>query len=232
MVKICHLYPTELNLYGDSGNVQCLYNRLSWRGYSVSVDSVGIGDKIPDFDIMFIGGGQDKEMQILSRDLKRKSQALSYYIEQGKTILAICGGYQMLGKYYKQSSGEIIPLSDALPFYTIGGEKRIIGNFVYHTSFGKVVGFENHSGKTYLSSELSPLGRIISGYGNNGEDASEGVIYKNTFGTYAHGPVLPKNPNFADEIIGRALGTDLSPLDDTIETLCQNQLVARFSKRR
>lgn len=229
MVKICHLYPTELNLYGDSGNVQCLYNRLIWRGYSVCVDSVGIGDRIPDFDILFIGGGQDKEMRILSRDLKRKSQALSYYIEQGKTVLSICGGYQMLGKYYKQSNGETILLSDALPFYTVGGEKRIIGNFVYQTDFGKVVGFENHSGKTYLTAGLSPLGKIITGCGNNGEDAGEGVLYKNTFGTYAHGPVLPKNPNFADEIIRRALCTnELRTLDDTVENITHNSLIAKF----
>lgn len=229
MVKICHLYPTELNLYGDSGNVQCLYNRLTWRGCRVSVESVGIGDRIPDFDILFIGGGQDKEMRILSRDLKRKSQALSYYIEQGKTVLAICGGYQMLGKYYKQSNGDTILLSDTLPFYTVGSEKRTIGNFVYQTEFGKVVGFENHSGKTYLPSELSPLGKIITGCGNNGEDAGEGVLYKNTFGTYAHGPVLPKNPNFADEIIRRALRTDeLSALNDTIENMTHNSLIAKF----
>lgn len=227
-VRIAHLYPNELNLYGDSGNVLCLYNRLTWRGYSVSVDAVGVGDKINDFDILFIGGGQDKEMQILERDLKKKSQALSYYAQQGKVILAICGGFQFLGEYYKKSDGSIIQLSGVLPFYTVGGERRMIGNFVYNTKFGKVVGFENHSGKTYLSNALQPLGKIISGYGNNGEDKTEGVIYKNTFGTYAHGPVLPKNPNFADEIILRAINDELTPIDDTIELMCQNQLIGRF----
>jgi hypothetical protein len=115
-----------------------------------------------------------------------------------------------------------------LPFYTIASEERMIGNFVYQTNFGKVVGFENHSGKTYLSQSLTPLGKIITGYGNNGEDNSEGVIYKNTFGTYAHGPVLPKNPEFADEIIKRAVCEELQPIDDTADKLCHNQLISRF----
>lgn len=228
-VKIAHLYPKELNLYGDSGNVLCLYNRLIRRGYKTEVTHINIGDKINDFDILFIGGGQDKEMKIIANDLKRKSDMLSYCIEQGKTILAICGGYQLLGDYYTSSGGEQIKLSSALPFYTVAGEKRMIGNFVYQTAFGKVVGFENHAGKTYLKGNLSPLGKIITGFGNNGEDATEGLLYKNTFGTYAHGPVLPKNPAFADELIKRALQTeDLMTLDDAIEIQCHNQLVSRF----
>lgn len=228
-IKIAHLYPKELNLYGDSGNVLCLYNRLIRRGYKTEVMHINIGDKINDFDILFIGGGQDKEMKIIAKDLKRKSDMLSYCIEQGKTILAICGGYQLLGDYYTSSGGEQIKLSSALPFYTVAGEKRMIGNFVYQTAFGKVVGFENHAGKTYLKGNLSPLGKIITGFGNNGEDATEGLLYKNTFGTYAHGPVLPKNPAFADELIKRALQTeDLMTLDDAIEIQCHNQLVSRF----
>lgn len=228
-IRIAHLYPKELNLYGDSGNVLCLYNRLIWRGYKAEVTHINIGDKINDFDILFIGGGQDKEMKIIAKDLKRKSDMLSYCIEQGKTILAICGGYQMLGEYYTSCDGEQIKLSSALPFYTVAGEKRMIGNFVYQTAFGKVVGFENHSGKTYLKGNLSPLGKIITGFGNNGENATEGLLYKNTFGTYAHGPVLPKNPVFADELIKRVLHTDdLMTLDDAIEIKCHNQLVSRF----
>ena len=228
-VKIAHLYPKELNLYGDSGNVLCLYNRLIRRGYKTEVTHINIGDKINDFDILFIGGGQVKERKIIAKDLKRKSDMLSYCIEQGKTILAICGGYQLLGDYYTSIDGEQIKLSSALPFYTVAGEKRMIGNFVYQTAFGKVVGFENHAGKSYLKGNLSPLGKIITGFGNNGEDATEGLLYKNTFGTYAHGPVLPKNPAFADELIKRALQTeDLMTLDDAIEIQCHNQLVSRF----
>jgi hypothetical protein len=227
-IKIAHLYPNELNLYGDSGNVLCLYNRLVWRGYSVSVEHIGIDDKLNDFDILFIGGGQDREMKIIQRDVRRKADMISYCVEQGKVVLAICGGYQLLGETYKTYDGDEIKLTGALPFYTIGSDDRMIGNFVYQTDFGNVVGFENHSGKTYLTKQLKPLGKIITGFGNNGVDGGEGVLYKNTFGTYAHGPVLPKNPAFADEIISRALKTDLQPLNDTIENLCHNQLISRF----
>ncbi|MFR5875716.1 MAG: type 1 glutamine amidotransferase [Eubacterium sp.] len=227
-IKIAHLYPNELNLYGDSGNVLCLYNRLVWRGYNVSVEHIGIGDRINDFDILFIGGGQDREMKIIERDLRRKADMLSYSIRQGRVVLAICGGYQILGQYYKTFNGDEIKLTGALPFYTVGSDTRMIGNFVYQTEFGKVVGFENHSGKTYLGKSLCPLGKIITGFGNNGEDKTEGVLYKNTFGTYAHGPVLPKNPEFADELITRAVGETLQPIDDTVEKLCHNQLISRF----
>ena len=229
-VKIVHLYPEEMNLYGDRGNVICLKNRLEARNYKVDVINVGLGERIPDFDIMFIGGGQDKEMSIVRRDVRRKAEELSYYIHSGKTILAICGGYQLLGEYYKTSSSQVIELSGALPFFTEGAKQRMIGNIVFESPFGKVVGFENHSGKTYVANELSPLGRVISGFGNNGEDGTEGVLYKNTFGTYAHGAVLPKNPVFADEIIKRALQTnELSKLDDELENLCHNSLVSRFT---
>ena len=228
-VKIAHLYPKEMNLYGDSGNVRCLYYRLTQRGYAVTVDEIGIGDKLCDFDIHFIGGGQDREMQIISTDLKRKSDALAYAVHSDKTVLAICGGYQLLGEYYMSYDGTKMNLSGALPFYTVGGSERMIGNIVFATPFGKVVGFENHSGKTYLDSSLSPLGKVVSGFGNNGTDGGEGLLFNNTFCTYAHGCVLPKNPALADEIIRRATGDELAPLDDTAELRCHDLLVKRFS---
>lgn len=229
-VKIVHLYPEEMNLYGDKGNVICLKKRLEARNYKVDVINVGMGERIPDFDILFIGGGQDKEMSIVRRDVRRKAEELSYYIHSEKTVLAICGGYQLLGEYYKTSSAQVIELSGALPFFTEGAKQRLIGNVVFESQFGKIVGFENHSGKTYIANELCPLGRVISGFGNNGEDGTEGVLYKNTFGTYAHGPVLPKNPIFADEIIKRALQVNELPnIDDELENLCHNSLVSRFT---
>ena len=228
-IKIVHLYPDELNLYGDSGNVLCLYQRLRKRHFGAEILPVGIGEKIPEFDILFIGGGQDKEMKIIAPDLRRKSDMLSYCIKSGKTLLAICGGYQILGEYYKTYDGSVMKLSGALPFCTVGGKERMIGNFVFETPFGSVAGFENHSGKTYLDKSLSPLGRIISGFGNNGSDGGEGLLYKNTFCTYAHGPVLPKNPVLADEIIRRATGiNNLEAIDDAIENACHDQLVKRF----
>ncbi len=227
-IKIIHLYPDEMNLYGDGGNVLCLYKRLLWRGYKVDVTSVGIGDKINDFDILFIGGGQDKEMNVISRDLKLKSDMLCYSVRQGKVILGICGGFQILGEYYETSDKNRMNLTGALPFYTLSGVNRFVGNIVVETPFGKIVGFENHAGRTFLDNNLNKLGRVVCGYGNNGKDLTEGVLYKNTFGTYLHGPVLPKNPKFADEIIKRATESDLLPLDDDLENKCNNFLIERF----
>lgn len=226
-VRIVSLYPKELNLYADYGNVQCIKYRLEKRGYSVNIINVGIGDRIPDFDIMLIGGGQDKEMRLVSNDFRKKSQAMKYYIEQNKVIFAVCGGYQMLGEYYK-TERDVIRLSSLLPFYTVANNQRMIGNTVFDTAFGTVVGFENHSGRTFLCGDLEPLGRLVLGYGNNGCDDTEGVLYKNVFGTYAHGPVLPKNPALADELIRRAVG-DIEPIDDELENLCHNTLIKRFT---
>lgn len=228
-VKIAHLYPNELNLYGDAGNVSCLYNRLIWRGYKVEIAGIGIGDKITDFDIMFIGGGQDREMNIISRDLKRKAEMIAYSIESGKTVLAICGGFQILGQYYRAADGNELSLTGALPFYTIATSQRMIGNIVTQTKYGRLVGFENHSGKTYLSDGLSPLGTVVTGFGNNAKDKTEGVECKNTFATYLHGPLLPKNPAFADEILSRALNEKLDCIDDYYENQCHRLLIERFT---
>lgn len=230
-VTIAHLYPNELNLYGDAGNVLCLYKRLTARGYRVNVNSINMGDRMSDnFDLLFIGGGQDKEMKIIKYDLLRKADAIKYSVQQGKPVLAICGGYQLLGEYYRTNDGDVMCLTGALPFYTIGSSKRMIGNVVFQSPFGEIVGFENHSGKTCLSNSLTPFGKVICGYGNNGEDRTEGVMYKNTFGTYAHGPVLPKNVAFADHLIALATGNNnLAPLDDNIENLCHNYIVKRFT---
>ena len=225
-IKIVHLYPKELNLYGDIGNVICLYYRLIKRGYEAEIEGVDIGDKLGDFDILVIGGGQDREMEILSSDLRRKSEMLSYSVNCGKTVFAVCAGFQLLGKGYINPQGREMKLSSALDFYTKAGDKRMIGNLLFDSPFGKIIGFENHSGKTYLSKDIKPLGKVISGYGNNGVDGGEGLIFKNTIATYAHGAVLPKNPALADGIIKRALGCDELPrLDDEIENRCHDSLV-------
>lgn len=219
-----------MNLYGDGGNIICLKKRLEARNYKVDVIGIGVGERITNFDIMFIGGGQDREMKIIAKDVRRKSDELSYYINSGKTLLAICGGYQILGEYYKTASSQTVELTGALPFFTESTKQRMIGNVVINSPFGKIVGFENHSGKTYLGGELQPLGKVLTGYGNNGEDKTEGVLFKNTFGTYAHGPVLPKNPLLADEIIKRALRVnELRKIDDELEQKCHNLLLSRFT---
>ena len=225
-MTIAHLYPDELGLYGDRGNVLCLVKRAERRGYNVSVKEIKVGDRIGSFDILFIGGGQDKEMRLIAHDLLKKSDEISYAVHSGKVILAICGGYQLLGEHYEDALGNRLHLTGALSFYTKGGKNRMIGNTVYETSFGKVVGFENHGGMTFLGNGLSPLGKVIRGWGNNGIDGGEGLLYKNTFATYAHGPVLPKNPRLADELIKRAMKVkELAPLDDRVEELCHNQLL-------
>lgn len=226
-LKIAHLYPKELNLYGDCGNLLCLKYRLEKRGIKAEIIPVEAAQALPDFDLLFIGGGQDREMELISRDIRLKGEMLKYAIESEKTVLAICGGYQLLGEYYKTADGNTLRLSGALPFYTEGAEKRMVGNIIFETPFGTAAGFENHSGRTYIG-KLNPLGKVLKGFGNNGTDNTEGLLYKNTFCTYAHGPLLPKNPALADELLSRALKTQLEPIDDGLEVKCLKQLIARY----
>ena len=241
-LKICHLYPDILNLYGDQGNIICMKKRLEWRNIECSVTEVSIGEsaKFTDFDIFFIGGGQDFEQEILLGDLAGgKADEIKAAVADGKTFLTICGGYQMLGSYYKTWDGQMCDFIGAIDYYTVGAKDRMIGNFMYkcgaESGGSTVVGFENHSGKTFLGSGVSPLGTILSGYGNNGEDKTEGVRYNNVFGTYSHGPVLPKNPQLTDFILKTALSQkytsfDFEPLDDTFENNANEYMIKRLSK--
>lgn len=236
-LRIAHLYPDMLNLYGDRGNIIVLTGRMRARGIDVQTEQITMGKAFnaDDYDIFFIGGGQDFEQDVLLDDLtKGKDVQINKAIHSGKVMLAICGGYQMLGKYYKTYDGKILQYMGALDFYTEGREERMIGNYAYKTKEGiEVVGFENHSGRTYLGKDTEPLGRVIKGYGNNGEDGTEGVRFLNTFGTYSHGPVLPKNPQLADLLISKALENkygkaDLKPLDDKLEALAQKQVMKLY----
>ena len=241
-LKICHLYPDVLNLYGDGGNIRCLTQRLHWRGIGASVTKMPIGarESLAGFDLVFIGGGQDFEQQVLLDDLHRgRDRELVAAIEDGVCVLAICGGYQMLGAYYETHEGERCDFVGALDLYTVGAKKRMIGNYMFRVpeELGgfTVVGFENHSGKTRLGSGVEPLGRVLAGFGNNGEDGTEGARYKNVFGTYSHGPLLPKNPAFADLLLRRALerktgSGELSPLDDTLELMAHDEMCARLER--
>lgn len=238
-IRIGHLYPDMLNLYGDRGNIIVLTERMNARGIDVECDKITMGKSFnaDDYDILFIGGGQDFEQDVLLDDLKKgKDVEIKKAIHNGTAMLAICGGYQMLGKYYKTYDGKMLEYMGALDFYTEGKEERMIGNYAYKTKEGiEVVGFENHSGRTYLGSGVEPLGTMIKGYGNNGEDGTEGVRFLNTFGTYSHGPVLPKNPKLADLIIQNALNNkygsfDLLPLDDRLESLAQQQVKHLYFK--
>ena len=237
-LNICHLYPDVLNLYGDRGNIACMKKRLEWRGMQANVFPVPIGTKFiaKDCDLIFIGGGQDFEQEILMHDLKgEKTAELKAAIEDGIPVLAICGGYQMLGQYYKTWDGKQCDFTGALDLYTVGSEQRMIGNYMFTCDEAdcKIVGFENHSGKTYLGSGVKPLGKVLEGYGNNGEDGTEGVRYKNVYGTYSHGPLLPKNPALCDEILRGALcrkygAAELAPLDDSAEEAARQVMLTRL----
>ena len=239
-LNICHLYPDILNLYGDRGNVLCLRKRLLWRGIDANVEEVSIGQKLEasKYDLLFIGGGQDFEQEVLLGDLAgAKTEELKSAIEDGLPVLAICGGYQMLGQYYKTWDGAQCDFTGALDLYTIGSKDRMIGNYMFTCDElnCEIVGFENHSGKTYLGAGVKPMGKVLAGFGNNGEDGTEGARYKNVFGTYSHGSLLPKNPKLADHILRVALErkygeAELTPLDDSLETAAHDYMKRRLEK--
>jgi CobQ-like glutamine amidotransferase family enzyme len=241
-LNICHLYPDLLNVYGDVGNILILKYRATQRNIDVNVFNISLNDSFnaEDYDIVFFGGGQDYEQSIVSDDLiENKKTQLTEYINSGKVFLSICGGYQLLGKYYTTPDGKKLDGLGILDIRTDGGDTRFIGNTVIkNEETGEtLVGFENHSGRTHIH-DLNPLGKVISGYGNNGFDGFEGVIYKNTYGTYFHGSLLSKNPEFADKLIKTALelkykeAVNLEPLNDTLELKAKEYIVKRESQRK
>jgi len=243
-INICHLYPDLLNLYGDRGNILALKKRSEWRGITANIFNVTLGESfVPEnYDIIFLGGGQDYEQEIIQDDLlKGKAGDIKNAIANDKIFLCICGGYQLLGNYYKTWDGKEIQFLGALNLWTIGGKERMIGNMVFECDFlksdtcdGRIVGFENHSGKTYLGPEVKPLGKVIAGSGNNGEDGFEGAIYKNVFCSYSHGSLLPKNPSLADHLLTLALKqkykdfVSIQPLNDALEDMAHNSVIERF----
>jgi len=238
MITICHLYPELLNLYGDRGNIITLVRRCEWRGLPVKVREVTIGDSI-DFsvmDILFLGGGSDREQNIITGDLERRAAELNRAIDLGLVTLAICGGYQLLGQFYRTLDGQEIPGLGLIDFHTVAGPRRLVGNIAIEIRLGDklfaAVGFENHSGQTFIG-KLPSLGRVLRGFGNNGADGGEGLRYKNVFGTYLHGPLLPKNPELADHLIGLALkrqgiNDELKPLDDAFELRANAAMLKRL----
>jgi CobQ-like glutamine amidotransferase family enzyme len=228
-LRIAHLYAHFLNIYGDRGNIVTLVKRCEWRGIDVEVKAIGLQEKIdPDyFDVYFIGGGQDKQQQVIADDLVANKDAIKQSIEGGAVILSICGGYQLLGHYYKPHEGPELPGISLVDAFTVAGNRRMIGNVVVARDSGEtLVGFENHSGKTFLGAQTSALGKVVTGNGNNGEDGKEGLAQPvgkgMVYGTYLHGSLLPKNPALADEIIKLGLSrrhakVELPKLDDVIE---------------
>ncbi len=224
-LTIAHLYPEAMNIYGDTGNVIALSRRLEWRDLEVRVDRVRVGEPY-DFtaaDIVVAGGGEDLSQLQVAGDLQRRAQGIREAVESGTVFLTICGTYQLFGHRFITHDGEEIPGIGVFDLETRGGPKRMIGNIVLDTRWGELVGFENHSGRTFLAAGQEPLGMVSKGYGNNDRTAEEGAVTANAFGTYLHGSLLPKNPGFADELILRAMqrrhGGDvqLRALDDDLE---------------
>lgn len=249
---IGYLYGDLMNIYGDRGNIIALTKRAEWRGIEVEVKIKNQRSKIKDHecDLFFFGGGQDQAQGVVASDLESsgKGKIIKKEIERGVPLLSICGGYQLLGEYYKPfaaqndsfsskskpHNGLKFPGVGLFPAYTLASHDRMIGNIVIESMFGKLVGFENHSGKTYLKKGAVPLGMVVKGFGNNGKDKGEGCIYKNAIGCYMHGSLLPKNPKLCDWLIKKALeakyGKDivLKPLDDTLENQAHQATVKKF----
>jgi lipid II isoglutaminyl synthase (glutamine-hydrolysing) len=234
---IGHLYADYLNIYGDRGNIICLKKRCLWREIKAEVKNISIGDKLKpgEFDLFFGGGGQDRQQLIVSQDLQAKKQVLKHEADRGVPMLLICGTYQLFGHYFQTFDHKKIPGISVFNLKTVAGQSRKIGNIVvglnqkvfkkYSFKRPQLVGFENHSGSSYISlgNKTQALGQVINGFGNNGRDKTEGAVYKNVFGCYLHGPLLPKNPHFADLLIKLALENkykkpiDLKLLDDRLE---------------
>ncbi len=249
------LYPELMNIYGDRGNITTLVKRCEWRGIKTEVKRLDIGfsnKELEACDLLVMGGAQDRQQTIVNEDLKKKKKVLSDLIEQGTPGLYVCGGFQFLGNYYKEADGTII---DGLGIFDLYTENpgpivpRLIGNIAVQPNFdilrvsesesrskfstssnnkSIVVGFENHGGRTVLGSNIEPFGKVLKGFGNN-EDGTEGAKYKNSFGTYMHGPILPKNPHFADYLIKLALKVDELPvLDDTLEWQAHSAIIEKL----
>jgi CobQ-like glutamine amidotransferase family enzyme len=224
VINVGHLFPRQMNVYGDMGNVITLRYRLESRGIGFKYHTI---DSIKDMkgvelDIVVGGGGQDSNQDFVQSDITKNSEILIKEFNNGLVGLMICGMYQLIGKKFVTSDGNVIIGAGLLDIETIADRDRLIGNVVIDSPFGELVGFENHSGKTYLGSRMEPLGLVVKGAGNNGKDKTEGVIYKNFFGSYLHGPLLAKNPTLADELIKRALlrkykDPTLSKLNDDLE---------------
>ena len=227
-LRLAHLYADVMNVYGDRGNAIALRYRCEARGIAFEVEGIGIGDAFdPDeYDLVIIGGGEDREQRRIADDLVGRGTAIRSAIENGLPALAVCGGFQLFGERYVDADGGVLPGIGVFGMETRHpgeGEERAIGNVLLQTGFGEVVGFENHGGRTWLAEGQEPFGTVIAGRGNNGKDGSEGARSGNAIGTYLHGSLLPKNPAITDFLLGAALkrrygeGAALEPLDDRLE---------------
>jgi CobQ-like glutamine amidotransferase family enzyme len=237
------LYPDLMNIYGDRGNILTLLKRAEWRDYDARLLQLGRGTtkKMDEVDVFFFGGGQDREQALVYEDLlEHKQPPLERAVAAGAVVLAVCGGYQLLGHYYQTAEGERFPGIGLIDVRTEAGKRRFIGDVVVDTSIvgltpTTLVGFENHSGRTFLGPKAKPIGRVRMGFGNNGTDGTEGCLQGGVVGTYLHGSLLPKNPHLADYLMRSALrrrGVDeLSRLDDSVELSAHERILERAQRR-
>lgn len=233
-LNIYHYFPDRLNLYGDRGNIITLKKRGEWRDIQINITEVKSvkQENIKKADIIFIGGGSDREQSLCTDELFAIKDDFKAMIEDGVSCLTICGGYQFLGDHYVTPEGDKLEGLGILDFHTVSNGPRLIGNLLVQSElFGNIVGFENHGGRTYHS--YGTLGTVVSGHGNNGEDGKEGLLYKNLMGTYLHGPILPKNPKVADYLLQKAMErkygvSELSPLDDGLEFTTNQHVWNRY----
>ncbi len=229
-IVVGHLYPDYLNIYADRGNIAVLERRAAWRGIELDYRAIGLGEAVRpgEHDLLYVGGGQDREQALVSADLVTKAPALEEAVAGGAALLAVCGGYQLLGRFYRDRAGVELPGAGVFDLHTIAGERRMIGDVLLESELvpgepHTMAGFENHAGRTILGPAATPLGRVLAGYGNDGESGYEGVRRGRALGTYLHGPLLPRNPRLADWLIGEALRHgggepfDLAPLPDELE---------------
>ena len=231
-IHVAHLYPEYLNIYADRGNIAVFDRRARLRGHELDVTGVSVGDELRpgDYDLLYVGGGQDREQALIAPDLAAKGPGIKAAVEGGAALLAVCGGYQLLGRGYVDRQGESLPGVGLFPHETVAGERRMIGDVLLEAELvpgerRTIAGFENHAGRTALDPGAEPLGRVVAGFGNDGESGHEGVRVGRAIGTYLHGPLLPRNPWLADWLLAQALAhaaggepPELEPLPDRLET--------------
>jgi lipid II isoglutaminyl synthase (glutamine-hydrolysing) len=241
-IRVGHLYPDYLNIYADRGNIAVLARRASWRGHELEVNAVSMGDALHpgEHDLIYIGGGQDREQALVVVDLAAKAEAVHEAAAAGTALLAVCGGYQLLGRYYRERDGVELPGIGLFPLHTIAGERRMIGDVLLDCEWAgrTLAGFENHAGRTRLDEGALPLGRVVHGFGNDGESGFEGCRVGRAIGTYLHGPLLPRNPWLADWLLAQALAhafggdpSELEPLGDELEAEAHGVAAARARAR-
>jgi CobQ-like glutamine amidotransferase family enzyme len=240
-ITVGHLYPDYLNIYADRGNISVLVERARVRKHELEVVPIGLGEPVPAgrIDLFYVGGGQDREQALVAADLVAKGEALAEAIEGGGAFLGVCGGYQLLGRFYRDRAGTELPGIGLLPVHTVAGERRMIGDVLLDCEWAgrTLAGFENHAGRTHLDEEAEPLGRVLAGFGNDGSSGYEGCRLGRVYGTYLHGPLLPRNPWFADLLLADALAhrtgeaVELEPLADALEANAHAVAAARARQR-